>query len=134
MVGRKTLAILLSFAPYGNQYADHMSRVALRVLEKGYSVEIFLVGDGVHEQMSGRVPNDFFSVGTKISELIGRGARVYSCQICSMERGYGAGGIASAVREDNTSTNVPEGVQLISMTVFIEKLARADKAISFGGG
>jgi sulfur relay (sulfurtransferase) complex TusBCD TusD component (DsrE family) len=111
-----------------------MRRVALRALEKGHSVEIFLYGDAVHAQMSAKVPNDFYLVRTKISELIGRGARVYSFQFSSMERSNGAGEITSEGGEDNTPTKVLEGVPIISMTVFVEKLARADKAISFGGG
>ncbi|HEY3419145.1 MAG TPA: DsrE family protein [Methanomassiliicoccales archaeon] len=134
MVGKGTLAILLLSAPYGNQYADHMCRVAMRALEKGYSVEIFLYGDAVLVQMSHQSPEGLFPVGPRIVELIEKGARVYSCQTCSEARGNFTDPKEPSKEREDPVGKVAEGIHITSIDGFVEMLARADKALSFGGG
>jgi sulfur relay (sulfurtransferase) complex TusBCD TusD component (DsrE family) len=133
MVEKKTLAIMLASAPFGNQYADHMCRIALKALEKGHAVEIFLYGDAVHAQMNKQSPKLFFPVGAKIEELIQEGAKVYSCEICSVARGYISGQLTPDGKKDYSSTKVAEGVQFTTIFGFVEMLAKADKVISFEG-
>jgi sulfur relay (sulfurtransferase) complex TusBCD TusD component (DsrE family) len=133
MVDQKTLTIMLASAPFGNQYADHMCRVALRALEKGHAVEIFLYGDAVHAQMNNQSPKLFFPVGEKVKELVAKGAKVYSCEICSVARGYISGQLTPDGKKDYSSTKVIEGVQFTTIFGFVESLARADKVLSFGG-
>ena len=123
------------FSPsYGNQYADHMSRVALRALEKGHAVKIFLYGEAVYGQMRERSQKDFLPFGTKIAEVIKKGAQIYSCQICSMTRGNSPVHTTTEGGMDNSPIKLLEGVQVITMTGLVEMLARADKTLSFGGG
>lgn len=131
---QKILAILLTSAPYGNQYADHMCRVALRALEKGYAVEIFLYGEGVHSQMSHQSPDNLFPVGDKIMELMAKGSKVYSCDTCSEARGFGSGRTGSEGIKDQPSTKVMNGVEMATIYKLVEMLVGADKVLSFGGG
>jgi sulfur relay (sulfurtransferase) complex TusBCD TusD component (DsrE family) len=129
---QKTLGIMIMSAPFGNQYADHMCRIISRALDKGYRVEIFLYGDSVHAQMNEQRPKTFYPVGSVLKELIDRGAVVYSCEICSIARGYIKGELKDG-KKDYTSTKVTEGVQFTTIFGFAEMLARADKVICFGG-
>jgi len=131
MVGKKTLGIMMMSAPFGSQYADHMCRVADRAIDMGYAVEIFLYGDAVHAQMNEQAPKLFFNVGEALKKLIGRGAIVYSCEICSVARGYIKG--EKDGKKDYSSTKLMEGVRFTTIYGFVDMLARADRVISFGG-
>ncbi|MDD1768346.1 MAG: DsrE family protein, partial [Methanomassiliicoccales archaeon] len=102
---RKTVAMMLFSAPFSSQYADHMCRLAEKTLERGYNVEIFLYGDSVHAQMSDQRPKTFFPVGDAIKRLIEKGAAVYSCEICSIARGYIKGDLKDG-KKDYSSTKV----------------------------
>lgn len=130
--GQKTLGIMVLSAPFGSQYMDHMCRVASRALDKGHRVEIFLYGDSVHAQMNEQRPKTFFPVGEALKRLIDRGASVYSCEICSIARGYIKGELKDG-KKDYTSTKVTEGVQFTTIFGFADMLARADRVITFGG-
>lgn len=130
--GGMTLAIMLFSAPFSSQYADHMCRLAEKALEKGYKVEIFLYGDAVHAQMSDQRPKTFFPVGDAIRRLMEKGAEVYSCEICSIARGYIKGEMKDG-KKDSSSTKVIDGIRFCSIYGFVEMLGRADKVLSFGG-
>ncbi|MDD1773511.1 MAG: DsrE family protein [Methanomassiliicoccales archaeon] len=129
---KKTVAMMLFSAPFSSQYADHMCRLAERALEKGYNVEIFLYGDAVHAQMSEQRPKTFFPVGDAVGRLVEKGAAVYSCEICSIARGYIKGELKDG-KKDYSSTKVIEGIRFCSIYGFVEMLGRADKVLSFGG-
>lgn len=130
--GQKTLGVMIISPPFGNQYADHMCRLVSRALDKGYRVEIFLYGDSVHAQMNAQRPKTFYPVGKMLKELIDRGAVVYSCEICSIARGYISGELKDG-KKDYSSTKVIEGVQFTTIFGFAEMLNRADKVVCFGG-
>jgi len=134
MVSRsgKTIALMLFSAPFGSQCADHMCRIAERALDKGYDVEVFLYGDSVHAQMNEQRPKTFFPVGDALKGLIDRGAAVYSCEICSIARGYIKGELKDG-KKDYSSTKVIEGIRFCSIYGFVEMLGRADRVLSFGG-
>ncbi len=125
--------MILTSAPYGNQYADHMCRVALRAVEKGHSVEIFLYGDGVHAQMSVQAPKDIFPVGPMLQQLMGKGVKVRSCRSCSMARGYGPASISGRPNE-GPANKVLDGVKLVDLSDLVKMLSLSDKVLSFGGG
>jgi len=129
---KKTVAMMLFSAPFSSQYADHMCRLAEKALEMRYNVEIFLYGDAVHAQMSDQRPKTFFPVGDAIKRLIEKGAAVYSCEICSIARGYITGELKDG-KKDYSSTKVVEGIRFCSIYGFVEMLGRADKVLSFGG-
>lgn len=133
MVTGKNLALILTSAPYGNQFADHMCRVALRAVEKGYSVEIFLYGDGVHAQMSVQAPIDFFPVGPTMQQLMEKGVKVQSYRSCSMTRGYGSGS-TSGHPDEGVADKVIDGIELVDLSDLVKLLSLADKVLSFGGG
>ncbi|MDD1770740.1 MAG: DsrE family protein [Methanomassiliicoccales archaeon] len=130
--GKKTLGIMLIGAPYGTQHADHFCRITERALDKGYNVEVFLYGDSVHAQMNDQRPKTFFPVGETLQRVIKKGAKVYSCEICSIARGYISGELKDG-KKDYSSTKVMEGVQFTTIFGFAEMLKRADKVISIGG-
>lgn len=130
--GKKTLAIMLFSGPYGSQAADHMCKIAQRALDKGYGVNIFLYGDGVHAQMKGQAPKVFFNVGNALSELVKQGAVVKSCVRCSQARGY----VQSEFDEQNDRYPSPKAideVKIYSLYGFIDMLKKADKVITLGG-
>jgi tRNA 2-thiouridine synthesizing protein D len=129
---KKTVAMMLFSAPFSSQYADHMCHMAEKALEKGYNVEIFLYGDAVHAQMSEQRPKTFFPVGDAVRRLIEKGVAVYSCEICSIARGYIKGELKDG-KKDYSSTKVIEGIRFCSIYGFVEMLGRADKVLSFGG-
>ena len=70
---KKTLSIMLFTGPYGSQDADHMCRIAEKALDKGYGVQIFLYGDGVHAQMKGQAPKMFYNVGEALDRIAEKG-------------------------------------------------------------
>jgi sulfur relay (sulfurtransferase) complex TusBCD TusD component (DsrE family) len=132
LVNLKMLAILLTSAPYTNQYADHMCRVALRAQQKGYAVEILLYGQGVHSAMGVRSPEDRFPVGAKIKELMENGAKVYGCDTGSPARGLEPK--RRSMGETHPSGEVMEGMEIVPISKLVEIIARADRLLSFGGG
>jgi tRNA 2-thiouridine synthesizing protein D len=129
---KKTLAMMLFSAPFSSQYADHMCRLAEKALERGYNVEIFLYGDAVHSQMNEQRPKTFFPVGDALGGIIDKGAAVYSCEICSIARGYIKGELKDG-KKDYSSTKVIDGIRFCSIFGFVEMLGRADRVLSFGG-
>ena len=133
MVTQKRLALILTSAPYGNQYADHMCRVALRAVEKGHSVEIFLYGDGVHAQMGVQAPKDLFPVGPTLRQLMEKGVKVHSCKSSSSARGYGSAS-TSGRRDEGPANKVIDGVKLVDLFDLVRMLSLSDKVLSFGGG
>jgi sulfur relay (sulfurtransferase) complex TusBCD TusD component (DsrE family) len=134
LVNRKILALLLTSAAYGNQYADHMCRVALRAQEKGYEVEIFLFGAAVRSQLGAQGPEGRFPVGANIGELMDKGAKVYGCRPCFSSDGYGPEGAGPKGPHDLEAWKVMEGVEMVPVSRMVDIIARADRVLSFGGG
>lgn len=130
--GGKTLGIMIITAPFGTQHADHFCRVTERALDLGYDVEVFLYGDAVHAQMNQQRPKTFFPVGEAVQRALKKGAKIYSCEICSIARGYISGEMKDG-KKDYSSTKVMEGVQFTTIFGFAEMLQRADRVLCFGG-
>ena len=133
MVGdKKVLSLMLFSSPYGTQDADHLCRIADRALEKGYGVQIFLYGDGVHAQMADQSPKVFFNVGEALTKLVDKGAVVKSCVRCSQARGYVSGDFNEA--EDRyPAPKALDAVKIYSLYGFINMIKGGDRLITLGG-
>jgi tRNA 2-thiouridine synthesizing protein D len=129
---KKTVGMMIIAPPFGKQCADHMCRLAERALEMGYNVEIFLYGDSVHAQMNEQSPMIFYPVGEALERIMKKGASVYSCEICSIARGYIKGQLKDG-KKDYSSTKVLEGIQFTTIYGFVDMLEKADIVLSFGG-
>jgi tRNA 2-thiouridine synthesizing protein D len=129
---KKTLGIMLFSGPYGSQDADHMCRLAEKALEKGYGVNIFLYGEGVHAQLKGQDPELFMNIGARLQKLRERGAVIKSCMRCSKARGYVEGEFDEAEDRYPSSKALNE-VQIYSLYGFVDMLKSCDKIITFGG-
>jgi tRNA 2-thiouridine synthesizing protein D len=133
MVGekKKTLGLMLFTSPYGSQDADHMCRIALAALKKGYGVEIFLYGDGVHAQLAGQDPQCFYNVGDALEQIASQGGVIKSCVRCSQARGYVDGGYDEA-QDRYVSSKSLDAVKIYSLYGFIDMIKHDDKLITFG--
>lgn len=131
--GKKTLGLMLFSGPYGSQDADHMCKIAKRALDKGYRVQIFLYGDGVHAQLKDQAPKIFLNIGDELNMLAGRGADIKSCVRCSQARGYVDGEFDEEKNRYPSSKSV-DSVSIYSLYGFIDMIQNADKLISFGSG
>ena len=132
MVGdQKTLGLMLFTSPYGSQDADHMCRIALAALDKGYRVEIFLYGDGVHAQLAGQDPQCFYNVGEALERIVEKGGVIKSCVRCSQARGY-VDGEYDESQDRYTSSKSLDAVKIYSLYGFIDMIKHADKLITFG--
>lgn len=128
---KKTLAIMLFSGPYSSQQADHACRIAEKALDRGYNVQIFLYGDGVHAQMKGQAPKAFFNVGESLERLVKKGAVIKSCTRCSTARGY-VDGPFDEVEDRFPSDKSLDTVKIYSLYGFITMLGRADRLLTFG--
>jgi len=128
---KKVLSLMLFSGPYGSQDADHMCRIAEKALEKGYGVEIFLYGDGVHAQMKDQAPKMFYNVGEALVRIAEKGGVIKSCVRCSTARGYVNNEF------DETSDRYPsdkamDAVKIYSLYGFISMIKSSDKLLTFG--
>ena len=128
---QKTLSMMLFTGPYGSQDADHMCRIAEKALDKGYGVQIFLYGDGVHAQLKGQAPKIFFNVGEAMQRLVKKGAVIKSCVRCSKARGYVDGEFDEA-QDRYPSDKALDEVKIYSLYGFIDMIKSGDKLITFG--
>jgi tRNA 2-thiouridine synthesizing protein D len=128
---QKVLSIMLFSSPYGSQDADHLCRIAEKALDKGYGIEIFLYGDGVHAQLEGQAPKMFLNIGEKITALKERGAVIKSCVRCSQARGYVEGEFDDD-RDMYPSSKTIDGIKIYSLYGFINMIKNADKLITLG--
>ena len=108
-----------------------MCRIAEKAIEKGYGVEIFLYGDGVHAQMTNQAPKNFLNVGQALMRLAERGAVIKSCLICSIARGYIEGEFDES-RGKYPSSKALDVVEFCTIYGFIDMIRKADKLLTFG--
>ena len=128
---KKTLAMMLFSGPYGHKDADHMCHIAECALDKGYGVEIFLYGEGVHAQLKDQAPKLFFNVGNALERLVQKGAVIKSCVRCSKARGYIDGEFDDAQDRYPSSKSI-DAVKIYSLYGFIDMLKKGDKLLTFG--
>lgn len=129
---KKILSIMLFTGPYGSQDADHMCRIAEKAIDKGYKVQIFLYGEGVHAQMKDQAPKMFYNVGETLDRLVKKGALIKSCVRCSTARGY-VDGEFDEEHDRYPSSKSMDSVKIYSLYGFIDMIKNGDKLISFGG-
>ena len=127
----KVLTLMLFSSAYCSQDADHMCRIASKAVSKGYKVNIFLYGDGVHAQMADQAPRAFFNVGAALDELTSRGVVIKSCQRCSKARGYVDGEYSEEGGTYKSSKSL-ESVKIFALHGLAEMLDEADKVMTFG--
>ena len=128
---KKILSMMLFTGPYGSQDADYMCRLAETALDKGYGVQIFLYGDGVHAQLTSQEPKVFYNVGEALERLVSKGAIVKSCVRCSQARGY----VEGEFDEDQDrypSSKAMDCINIYSLYGFIDMIKSGDKLITFG--
>lgn len=128
---KKVLSLMLFSGPYGSQDADHLCRLAEKAMDKGYGVQIFLYGDGVHAQMKDQAPKAFLNVGECLTKLVERGAVIKSCVRCSQARGY----VEGEFDEENDrypSSKALDAVKIYSLYGFINFIKNSDKLITLG--
>jgi tRNA 2-thiouridine synthesizing protein D len=128
---KKVLAMMLFTGPYGSQDADHICRIAKKALEKGYGVEIFLYGDGVHAQLKDQAPKMFFNVGSALEELAKAGAVIKSCVRCSTARGY-VDSEFDETQDRYPSSKSLDAVKIYSLYGFINMIKNSDTLLTFG--
>lgn len=128
---QKILSMMLFTGPYGSQDADHMCRIAEKALDKGYGVQIFLYGDGVHAQLKGQAPKIFFNIGEAMQKLVKKGAVIKSCVRCSKARGYVDGEFDEG-QDRYPSDKALDEVKIYSLYGFIDMIKSGDKLITFG--
>lgn len=129
--GKKTLAIMLFSGPYSSQQADHACSIAEKALDKGYAVELFLYGDGVHAQMKGQAPKAFFNIGESLERIAKKGGVIKSCTRCSTARGY-VDGDFDEMGDRYPSKKSLDAVRIYSLYGFVGMIGRADRVLAFG--
>jgi tRNA 2-thiouridine synthesizing protein D len=130
---KKVLSIMLFSSPYGSQDAVHMCRIAETALDKGYGVNIFLYGDGVHGQLKGQSPKAFFNVGEALNRIVEKGGIIKSCVRCSKARGY-VDGEFDDDQDRYPSSKSFDFVKIYSLYGFIDMIKNGDKILTLGSG
>jgi tRNA 2-thiouridine synthesizing protein D len=108
-----------------------MCRIAERALDKGYGVQIFLYGEGVHAQLKGQAPKVFFNVGSALERLVEKGAVIKSCVRCSAARGYVDGEFDDS-QDRYPSEKAMDEIKIYSLYGFIDMIKSGDKLLTFG--
>ena len=121
----KTLTILLLTSPFSAQYADFAFEIAEGALNRGYCVNLFLYGEGVHVPRKGQV-----SIQKRLSELIDKGLKVKACVSCALARGY-VNGDPNSIGDYSTDQYV-HGVAITSLFDFSDWIKKSDRVLSFG--
>ena len=128
---KKTLTIMLFSGPYSSQYADYACKIAEVALDKGYNVNLFLYGDGVHAGMKGQNPKAFLNIGESLQRIAKKGGRINSCVRCSTARGYVDGEYLDD--EDRyMSTKYLDEIKISGLYSFIDFIKESDKIITLG--
>lgn len=83
----KTLTIFLSTTPYSSENSNTAIRLAEAALAKGYVVNLFASGDGVHNFTLGQKTRGAPEAGTRFAALIEKGLHVELCGTCLAFRG-----------------------------------------------
>jgi len=114
----KRLVVYLAAPPYTSQLAEIALDICEKALDKGYDVCLFLYMDGVHLPKRGQRPLCLPNAERRLSTLMARGLRVFSCARCAGARGYGSSGYVHGV-EVSSIYKLPEllksGAKLIAL-------------------
>jgi len=128
----KTLTILLLGAPYSSQYPEFAIKIAKCALDRGYKVNMFLYGDGVHAGMKNQSPKAFYNIENGLKEIAQKGATILSCSRCSAARGYVEGEFDDKLQRYPSSKIIDE-VRIFSLYGFVDFIRESDRIITFGG-
>lgn len=86
---QKTLSILLFTTPYVFGNTATAIKLADAALEKGYTVNIFAYGDGVHNFTTGQKAKGIPNAENEFRKLLEKGLSVELCGTCLWFRGIG---------------------------------------------
>jgi tRNA 2-thiouridine synthesizing protein D len=87
----KTLTIFISTTPYSSENSNTAIRLAEAALAKGYTVNLFASGDGVHNFTLGQKARGAPEAATRFAALIEKGLHVELCGTCLTFRGIAPG-------------------------------------------
>ena len=111
--------IILTGSPYQTQRWETACSIAEAALDRSDRVTFFLFMDGVYNALAAerfssmqKLPKDHFA------SMIGRGAEVYACEVCTNNRGLeeGAGYVG--------------GVKLAGASLVSEMVAKCDRVLT----
>jgi len=83
----KTLTLFLTTTPYGFENNHTALRLAAAALDRGYAVNLFASGDGVHTFERGQQARGVPDAEKGFAALMGRGLHVELCGSCLTLRG-----------------------------------------------
>lgn len=114
---QKTLSILLFTTPYVFGNTGTAIKIADAALEKGYDVNIFAYGDGVHNFTGSQKARGIPNAEKEFSKLLKKGLRVKLCGTCLWFRGI-------------SDEILMEGAEPSSMSGLCELIKKSDVFIS----
>ncbi len=111
--------IVLTGGPYQTQRWETACRIAEAALDRSHTVTFFLFLDGVYNALGTQVfpalqklPMDSWKA------LVGRGAEVYACEVCSYNRGLDEG------------KDYYRGVRIVSVAFVASLASRCERLIT----
>ena len=116
------LLLFITQSPFQHESYDHATDIARNALERGHTVSIYLMMDGVYGPQSTQngEPFNMKSISEQLADLTEKGANVSTCRVCMELRGV----------KDET---IPEGVDIGGLYDFSEMISESDVIISFTG-
>jgi sulfur relay (sulfurtransferase) complex TusBCD TusD component (DsrE family) len=117
-----SLLIILCDTPFQSDRVNHALKIADVALKMNHEVSIFLFMDGVYNMLKTQDGSLFKILATsqRLSDLIVKGAKIYSCKACKILRGI----------EDSL---IPNGIQVSGISELNDLIEDADAVISFMG-
>jgi uncharacterized protein involved in oxidation of intracellular sulfur len=73
------ITFILNHSPYGNEKSYNALRLALSIVKKKESVQIFMMDDGILCALKNqKTPMGYYNIGRMIKSLVKRGHAVYT--------------------------------------------------------
>jgi tRNA 2-thiouridine synthesizing protein D len=113
---KKTFTIVIDDSAYGKERPYTMLRFAYTALLEGHKINIFLVEDGVFVGKKNQDPANYDNVGKWMADVIGEGAIVKACGVCTKARGVNA-------------EELIEGIEITTMNGFLNMCVEADNIL-----
>ncbi len=114
-----TILLTVNTAPYGSEGPYNALRLAEALAAAGSTVEVFLMGDGVHMARSGQQPGEAHaSLERMLRSALEQEVRVACCATCCRARGLAA-------------NDLIEGVQVATIHDLAEAVERCERTLSF---
>jgi sulfur relay (sulfurtransferase) complex TusBCD TusD component (DsrE family) len=116
------MLILLCDSPFQHESVEHAINLSTAALNKGHSVDIYLMMDGVYNPLitqSGE-PFNMESISNRFKELLQLGASISGCRVCMELRGI-------------TKKMIPENIEIGGIFDLGEAITKADVILSMTG-